>query len=103
MPVRILVHHVQEVVRVEVPPLVHWLCDDVHIIPKLAEVLEVGALPRPDVSLHQNCEGPWRAGALDERHTGTGGGERSFLYHRENLGHGLGEFVTHSERSNQTC
>ena len=105
LPVRILVHHVQEVVRVEVPPFVHGLGEDVHVLTEPAEVLEVGALPRPDISLHENCEGPGGDGdgGLDERQAGTGSCERSFLYHRQNLGDGLGEFVTHSERSNQTC
>ena len=87
LPAGILVHHLQKVVRVQISPFVHRLGDDVHLLLELIEVLEVGALPRADVSLHQNCEGPGGAGWLDERHRGSG--QRSFLYHRQNFGHGL--------------
>ena len=79
--------------RVEVPPLVHRLGDDVHLLAELAEVLEVGALTRPDVPLNKDSEGPRSgrvaggAGRLEERLSGSG--ERSFLYHRQNFGHGL--------------
>ena len=69
----------QKVVRVEVPPLVHRLGDDVHVLAELAEMLEVGALSRPDVPLHEDSEGSGRSGSLDERNTGSGW--RSFLYH----------------------
>ena len=81
LPLGILVHHLKQIVTcsVEICPLVHRLRDDVHVGPVAVEMLEVGALARPDVALHEDSEGSGRSGSLDERNTGSGW--RSFLYH----------------------
>ena len=94
LPLGILVHHLKQIVTcsVEICPLVHRLRDDVHVGPVAVEMLEVGALARPDVALHEDSEGSRcgnRHGTLAILQSPESPTIGSLLNHGENSGHRL--------------
>ena len=58
MPLRIVVHQVQEVVPVQVHPLVDGLKEDLERVGEVLVVLEEGGLAGADVALDRDCERP---------------------------------------------
>ena len=57
IPAGVLIHELEEVVSIDVPPSVHWLGEDLHSVRELGEMVQECCLPTADISLHHDSKG----------------------------------------------